>query len=122
MASIYLLFILAPLFALLAGSLPATRDFWTEFSVAIGYSGLAMMGLGGLSFVATVVMKWVQGIFWTGNPFLLLSVMLELMGIQFISIGLLGEVLTRTYFESQGKPPYVVRSTRNLDGTERRAA
>jgi predicted ferric reductase len=42
---IYLLFILAPLFALLAGSLPPTRDFWTEFSVAIGYAGLAMMGL-----------------------------------------------------------------------------
>jgi predicted ferric reductase len=43
--SIYLLFILAPLFALLAGSLPPARDFWTEFSVAIGYAGLAMMGL-----------------------------------------------------------------------------
>ncbi len=42
---IYLLFILAPLFALLTGSLPPTRDFWTEFAVAIGYSGLAMMGL-----------------------------------------------------------------------------
>jgi len=42
---VYLLFILAPLFALLAGSLPPARDFWTEFSVAIGYSGLAMMGL-----------------------------------------------------------------------------
>src|SRR3984893_10781313 len=37
--------ILAPLFALLAGALPPTRDFWTEFSVAIGYAGLAMMGL-----------------------------------------------------------------------------
>ena len=42
---VYLLFVLAPLFALLAGSLPPARDFWTEFSVAIGYSGLAMMGL-----------------------------------------------------------------------------
>jgi predicted ferric reductase len=42
---IYLLFILAPLFALLLGSLPPARDFWTEFSVAIGYAGLAMMGL-----------------------------------------------------------------------------
>jgi predicted ferric reductase len=42
---VYLFFILAPLFALLAGPLPLTRDFWTEFSVAIGYSGLAMMGL-----------------------------------------------------------------------------
>jgi predicted ferric reductase len=42
---VYLLFILAPLFALLAGALPPARDFWTEFSVALGYSGLAMMGL-----------------------------------------------------------------------------
>src|SRR6202045_4630033 len=42
---VYLLFILAPLFALLAGSHPPARDFWTEFAVAIGDSGLAMMGL-----------------------------------------------------------------------------
>src|SRR5271166_6417505 len=42
---LYLLFIVAPLFALLAGSLPPARDFWTEFAVALGYSGLAMMGL-----------------------------------------------------------------------------
>jgi predicted ferric reductase len=42
---LYLFFILAPLFALLVAPLPPTRDFWTEFSVAIGYSGLAMMGL-----------------------------------------------------------------------------
>jgi predicted ferric reductase len=42
---LYLLFILAPLFALLIGTWPPTRDFWTEVSVGIGYAGLAMMGL-----------------------------------------------------------------------------
>jgi predicted ferric reductase len=42
---VYLFFIMAPLFALLIGPLPPARDFWTEFSVAIGYSGLAIMGL-----------------------------------------------------------------------------
>lgn len=42
---VYLLFVLGPLFALMLGSLPPTRDFWTEFSAALGYSGLAMMGL-----------------------------------------------------------------------------
>ncbi len=42
---VYLFFVLAPLFALLVGPLPPARDFWTEFSIAIGYSGLAMMGL-----------------------------------------------------------------------------
>lgn len=42
---VYLVFILAPLFALLAGSMPPARSFWTEFSVALGYAGLAIMGL-----------------------------------------------------------------------------
>ena len=42
---LYLFFVLAPLFALLTGSLPPPRDFWTEFSAAIGYAGLAIMGL-----------------------------------------------------------------------------
>lgn len=41
----YLFFILAPLFVLLLGSFPPPRAFWTEFSVALGYSGLAIMGL-----------------------------------------------------------------------------
>jgi predicted ferric reductase len=41
----YLFFVLAPLFALLAGPHPPSRDFWTEFSAALGYSGLAIMGL-----------------------------------------------------------------------------
>jgi glycosyltransferase involved in cell wall biosynthesis len=88
----------------------------------LGAIGLGLMALGGVSLIATVVMKWTQHIFMTGNPLLLLSVMLELMGMQFILMGLLGEVLARTYFESQGKSPYSVRTTRNLDRAPRRAA
>jgi hypothetical protein len=38
-------------------------------------------------------------------------------------MGLIGEVLSRTYFESQGKTPYGVRATLNLDKPpERKAA
>jgi hypothetical protein len=68
-------------------------------------AGLVSMGLGVLSFLLTVWMNWhSQGRIWmTGNLFLLLSVMLELIGVQFISMGLIGELLTRTYFERQGK-------------------
>ncbi len=43
--AVYLFFVLAPLFALLFGSLSPARHFWTEFSVALGYSGLAIMGM-----------------------------------------------------------------------------
>jgi glycosyltransferase involved in cell wall biosynthesis len=88
-----------------------------------GLAGLVSMGLGVVSLLATYLMKRHSGIFFTGNPLLLLSAMLELVGVQFISIGLLGELLTRTYFESQGKTPYAVRSTVNLEAPiQRRAA
>jgi hypothetical protein len=90
-----------------------------------GLAGLVSMALGVVSLGLTVGMKWYSGgrLFMTGNPLLLLSAMLELVGVQFISIGLLGELLTRTYFESQGKTPYAVRNTLNLDApVQRRAA
>jgi glycosyltransferase involved in cell wall biosynthesis len=81
----------------------------------LGTVGLGLIGLGVVSFIATIVMKAVSGIWMTGNPFLLLSVMLVLMGTQSIALGLLGEVLTRIYFESQGKTAYAVRDTLNLE-------
>jgi predicted ferric reductase len=55
---IYLLFIFLPLFALLIGSLPPARGFWTEFSAALGYSGLAIMGL---QFGLTARFRFVTG-------------------------------------------------------------
>lgn len=41
---VYLIVTLAPLFVLLFGPVPAGRGFWREFSVALGFAGLAMMG------------------------------------------------------------------------------
>jgi glycosyltransferase involved in cell wall biosynthesis len=94
---------------------------------ALGVPGLAAMALGGMSLLATLWMKYGASnpMFLTGNPLLLLSVMLEMVGVQFLSMGLLGELLARTYFESQGKPAYTVRATLNLEPAEdggRRAA
>jgi len=42
-------------------------------------------------------------------PMLLLGVLLILVGVQFISMGLLGEIMVRTYHESQRKPIYVIK-------------
>ena len=91
----------------------------------MGLAGLASMGLGALSLLAVVWMKYVGShpVNMTGNPLLLLSALLALVGVQFISMGLLGELLARTYFESQGKSAYVVRATLNLEPqAERRRA
>jgi glycosyltransferase involved in cell wall biosynthesis len=90
----------------------------------LGLGGLVSMGVGVICFLATLWMKYLQhpGIGMTSNPLLLFSVMLELVGIQFISLGLIGEVLSRTYFESQGKSAYVVRGTLNVPANEGRRA
>jgi glycosyltransferase involved in cell wall biosynthesis len=98
------------------------HSYLTRPMHVLGTAGLASMGLGVLSLLATIWMKSYSGIFMTGNPLLLLSVMLELVGVQFISMGLIGELLTRTYFESQGKSAYVVRSTLNLESPPARRA
>jgi hypothetical protein len=42
------------------------------------------------------------------NPLLLLAVMLFVVGIQLIGMGLLAELLVRTYHESQHKPVYLI--------------
>jgi len=91
----------------------------------MGSAGLISMGLGFLTLLAALVMKFTAGTAETHlvrTPLLLLSVLFEVVGVQFISMGLLGEVLTRTYFESQGKSPYAVRNTLNLEQSNRRRA
>ena len=40
---------------------------------------------------------------------MLLAILLTVLGVQFVSIGLLGEMLVRTYHESQGKPIFRIR-------------
>ncbi|HYK40309.1 MAG TPA: glycosyltransferase family 2 protein [Candidatus Eremiobacteraceae bacterium] len=47
------------------------------------------------------------------GPLLLLSIALLVSGIQFISMGLLGEIMARTYYESQNKPIYALREVKS---------
>jgi glycosyltransferase involved in cell wall biosynthesis len=49
------------------------------------------------------------GISLADRPLLLLAVLLVFLGVQFITMGLLGEIITRTYYEVQGKPIYAVK-------------
>jgi hypothetical protein len=48
-----------------------------------------------------------------GRPLLLLAVLLIVLGVQFISLGLIGELIVRTYYEAQSKSIYVVREELN---------
>jgi len=51
-----------------------------------------------------------------GRPLLLLAALLMIIGVQFISMGFLGELMVRTYYESQNKPIYAVREVLDRPG------
>ncbi|MBT0894780.1 glycosyltransferase family 2 protein [Geobacter hydrogenophilus] len=74
------------------------------------YTILAGVASGSL----TLYMKFFEGMSMNRNPLLILTAFLLFGGVQFISLGLLGEVSARTYHESQGKPIYVIREKINL--------
>jgi glycosyltransferase involved in cell wall biosynthesis len=75
-----------------------------------GLAGLASGGAGFLVCSYLALQKLVYGQALADRPLLLLGVLLIVMGVQLVSIGLVAEVVARTYHESQGKPPYHVRS------------
>ncbi|MGH8013400.1 MAG: glycosyltransferase family 2 protein, partial [Candidatus Binataceae bacterium] len=76
---------------------------------AFGLIGVALGGVGGLWTAILVFEKLVLRDPLANRPALLLAVLLVVVGVQFISLGLLGEMLTRTYHESQDKPIYVIK-------------
>ncbi len=80
-------------------------------------------GLGLLSFAAGLLIglyltfvKLALGQDIGTRPLLLLAVLLVILGVQMVSMGLLAEMITRTYHEAQDKPIYVIRE--QLDGDE----
>jgi len=73
-------------------------------------SGLLGVGLGSwLSF-----QKLFQGVPLSNRPILFLAVLLVIVGVQFVTMGLLAELQTRIYHESQKRPTYTVRETLGL--------
>jgi glycosyltransferase involved in cell wall biosynthesis len=84
-----------------------------------GRVGLMSSGIGGLILLYMGGAKIVSGLLYgaegfrayrIGNsPWLMMGVLMTVLGVQFLMMGLLGEILTRTYHEAQGKPIYAVR-------------
>jgi glycosyltransferase involved in cell wall biosynthesis len=77
-----------------------------------GLVGL-LMGLAGLAITAGL--SYVKLVFHESigtRPLLLLGILLIFTGVQLVTLGLLAELQTRTYHESQNKPTYAVREVR----------
>ena len=71
----------------------------------------ALAGFGGLT---TIYMKLFEGLSMNRNPLMVLTAFLLFSGVQFLVLGLVAELVTRTYHETQDKPVYVVRNKLNF--------
>lgn len=95
-----------------------TVKFLSTYATKPGYLfggiGSLLCILGIFSAAEVVVEKYAIGTWAHKNPFLLLAVFLFFLGVQMILIGLIAELLARTYHESQGKKTYLIKKTINL--------
>jgi len=74
-----------------------------------GKWGVVLGGAGVLLGLWLTAQKLFMGQSLGNRPALVLAVLLMVMGLQLISIGLLGEMVMRTYYETQGLKTYRVR-------------
>jgi glycosyltransferase involved in cell wall biosynthesis len=87
--------------------------------------GTRPMQIFGLLGVISIVAGLIPGLYLTilklsnwsisigSRPLLLAAVLLIVVGVQFITLGLIGELIVRVYYETQNRPIYVVREELN---------
>lgn len=81
-----------------------------------GSIGLSLGGVGGLILTVLMYDKFVLGEDIGSRPLLTAGVLLLVVGVQFLTTGILGELAARTFFAAGGTRPYALRS-----GNERAA-
>lgn len=97
-----------------------TVKFWLSFLTRplqiFGLLGLATGVPGALicAYLALLKLLWQQGL--GHRPLLLLGVLLLVVGVQFVCMGILAELQTRTYHESSNKPIYTIREVLDSNG------
>jgi glycosyltransferase involved in cell wall biosynthesis len=105
----------------LSRTLRVVLDLLTvKFLMTYSTRPLQMFGLIGvpMGLVGFLITAWLsyQRLFGyesiANRPLLLLGVLLIFTGVQLVTMGLLAEIMARTYHESQDKPTYIIREIR----------
>ena len=86
------------------------KRFLTRPMYVFGFGGLTAIAASLVASTYLLAVKLLGGDI-ANRPLLTLAVVLGLAGIQLFCFGLLGELLIRTYHESQGRPIYRIRET-----------
>jgi glycosyltransferase involved in cell wall biosynthesis len=93
-------------------------SFATKPIQVFGMLGIAAAGTGAAIGAYLTAIKLFFGAQIGGRPLLFLAVLLIVVGVQFVVMGLLGEMLARIYHESQQKPIYTVKRVEGRSAPE----
>lgn len=80
-----------------------------------GGFGFLFLLLGVMSGVAAIVLRLFFDLHFVETPLPILTALLLIMGLNFILIGIVAEMLMRTYYETKGERPYLIKDTVNFD-------
>ena len=83
-----------------------------------GMAGLICLAISLITGLWAFYYRFVHDVHLNRMPLATLAMIMFAMGLQFIFMGLLAEMIVRTYHESQGKPIYLVRERINLEDEE----
>ena len=86
-----------------------------------GNIGMLFFGTGMFINIYLIIVKLMGNDIGT-RPLLLLGILLILVGIQFFTIGIVADLLMRTYYESQNKTPYNIRKISTFENKEKKTA
>jgi glycosyltransferase involved in cell wall biosynthesis len=93
-------------------------SYLTKPLYLFGTAGLICLLVSFISMMLALFMRFVHDVHLNRMPLATLAMIMFAMGIQFIFMGLLAEMIVRTYHESQNKPTYLVRERINLEEDE----
>jgi glycosyltransferase involved in cell wall biosynthesis len=79
-----------------------------------GGAGAVLMSIGALDLLYLLIRRTFYGVPVFTSPLLQIGVMFFIMGFQSVLMGLIAELLARTYHESQQKPTYTIRKRINI--------
>jgi glycosyltransferase involved in cell wall biosynthesis len=80
-----------------------------------GSAGIWSFLISFAAFGWMLVLKYFYGVTFIETPLPILVAMFFMVGVQFILMGLLAEIVVRTYYETQDKQIYVIKSAVNID-------
>jgi Ethanolamine utilization protein EutJ (predicted chaperonin) len=86
------------------------QRYQTKPIYVFGSSGFLMMFMSVVLSAYVLFEKFELGVYVHRNPLFMIAVVFFLTGVQLLGLGIVAEMIVRSYYESEGKTPYSIHS------------